>query len=337
MLRPPRIPGCKFFRGQEAKITTVTNTMNVTVILCTFNRCQLLARALDSLALSVLPDAVDWEVLVIDNNSTDRTQAVVHDFSSRFPGRFRYMFEPQPGKSFALNTGIRESRGNVLAFLDDDVTVEPTWLQNLTAPLCREDCAGVAGRILPEKSFSPPGWIPLGDRDALAPLAIFNPDREAGPLNTSPYGANMAFQKRVFEKYGAFRTDLGPLPGSGNPQKNEDSEFGQRLLAAGEMLRYEPSAVVYHAMPPHRVRKKYFLAWWFDKARADIQTNGIPVDARWFVAGVPLYLFRRLAVWTLRWLVAVEPTKRFSCKLRAWSCAGQILECHRQSRKIKKS
>jgi glucosyl-dolichyl phosphate glucuronosyltransferase len=310
--------------------------MNTTVILCTFNRCQDLAKALESMALSVLPNAVDWEVLVVDNNSTDRTRGVVNDFSSRFPGRFRYIFEPQPGKSFALNTGIRESRGDVLAFTDDDIVVESTWLQNLTAPLRREECVGVAGRILPENGFSPPRWIPLGDRDALAPLATFNPDREAGPLNTSPYGANMAFQKRVFEKYGGFRTDLGPLPGSGNPQKNEDSEFGQRLLAAGETLRYEPSAVVHHAMPPHRVRKEYFLAWWFDKSRADIQTYGIPVDTRWFVAHIPLYLFRRLAVWTLRWLVTVEPARRFSYKLNVWSCAGQILECHRQSLKSKR-
>jgi glycosyltransferase involved in cell wall biosynthesis len=310
--------------------------MNITVILCTFNRCQDLAKALDSVALSVVPNTVDWEVLVMDNNSTDRTRELVNDFSSRFPGRFRYAFEPQPGKSFALNTGIRESRGDVLAFLDDDVIVEPTWLQNLTAPLCRTDCAGVAGRILPEKGFSPPQWIPLGEQDALAPLAIFNPNREPGPLNTSPYGANMAFQKRVFEKYGGFRTDLGPLPGSGNPQKNEDSEFGQRLLAAGEMLHYEPCAIVYHAMPPHRLRKEYFLAWWFDKSRADIQTHGIPADTRWFVAHIPLYLFRRFTAWTLRWLVTVEPSRRFSCKLKVWSCAGQILECHRRSLKSKK-
>ena len=311
--------------------------MNITVILCTFNRSHLLATALDSVALSVLPGAVDWEVLVVDNNSTDQTHDVVKSFCQKYPGRFRYLFEPQPGKSRALNAGIREARGNTLAFLDDDVTVEPTWLQNLTAPLYREECVGVAGRILPEKNFSPPRWISLADRDATAPLAIFNPDREAGPLNTSPYGANMAFQKRVFEKYGGFRTDLGPLPGSGNPQKNEDSEFGQRLLAAGEMLRYEPSAVVYHAMPPHRVRKEYFLAWWFDKSRADIQTYGMPVDARWFVAHIPLQLFRRIAVWTLRWLVTFEPSRRFSSKLKVWLYAGQILECHRQSPKSKRS
>jgi glucosyl-dolichyl phosphate glucuronosyltransferase len=309
--------------------------MKITVILCTFNRCEILANALESVARSILPDAVDWEVLVVDNNSSDRTSDVVRSTSERYPGRFRYLFEPQPGKSRALNAGIREARGNLLAFIDDDVVVEPTWLQNLTAALNKGECAGVAGSILPEGSFSPPRWIPLKDQHALAPLAIFNPDREAGPLNESPYGANMAYQKRVFGRYGGFRTDLGPEPGSGNPQKCEDSEFGHRLLTAGETLRYEPTAVVYHSVPSNRVQKKYFLAWWFDKARSDIRAFGIPADTKWFVAGIPLYLFRRLVVWTLRWMVGVEPSRRFSCKLKVWTAAGMFLECFRQWRATK--
>jgi len=140
----------------------------------------------------------------------------------------------------------------------------------------------------------------------------------------------MAFQKKVFEKYEGFRTDLGPRPGS--EIRNEDTEFGHRLLAAGERLRYEPLAVVYHSVPENRVQKKYFLAWWFDKARADIRKCGIASDTRLFVAGIPLYLFRRLAVWTVRWIVAVEPSLRFSNKIKTWTVAGQILECYRQPR-----
>jgi hypothetical protein len=141
----------------------------------------------------------------------------------------------------------------------------------------------------------------------------------------------MAYDRRVFEKYGGFRTDLGPQPGSKNPQKSEDSEFGQRLLAVGEQLRYEPSAVVYHTVPPHRVQKKYFLDWWYDKARADIHVRGIPVGTS--VAGVPLILFRRLAGWTFRWALALQPARRFSYKLKVWTNMGEIRECYRISRK----
>lgn len=109
--------------------------MNITVILCTYNRCESLAKALESAAALRLPESVEWEVLVVDNNSTDQTREVVEAFCRRHTGRFRYLFERQQGKSYALNAGIREAGGNVLAFTDEDVTVEPPWLKNLTAAL----------------------------------------------------------------------------------------------------------------------------------------------------------------------------------------------------------
>jgi glucosyl-dolichyl phosphate glucuronosyltransferase len=303
--------------------------MNITVILCTYNRCQSLVKALGSVALSRLPESVAWEVLVVDNNSCDQTGDVVADFCARYPGRFRYLFESQPGKSYALNSGIAQAEGDVFAFMDDDVTVDPMWLQKLTAALLKGKWAGCGGRILPEWSFPPPRWLPDRGRYALAPLAVFDLGLEAGRLAEPPFGTNMAFQKAVFSKYGGFRTDLGPRPGS--EIRSEDSEFGSRLLAAGEQLWYEPLAIVYHSVPQNRLRRQYFLAWWFDKARADIRAFGLPVDIKLVLAGIPLRLFRRLAVWTVRWMLAVEPSRRFSNKLKVWSVAGQILECYRQA------
>lgn len=303
--------------------------MKITLIMCTYQRCHSLAKALQSVAGSTLPSAVEWEVLVVDNNSSDQTREVVEEISRRYPGRFRYLFEPQPGKSHALNAGIRNARGDVLAFMDDDATAESTWLQNLTAPLHHGPCVGVGGRILPEPNFSPPRWLPLQDRYALAPLAGFDLGPKAGPLTEPPFGTNMAFQKKVFEKYGGFRTDLGPRPGS--EIRSEDSEFGHRLLAAGEQLRYEPSAVIYHSVPQNRIQKSYFLAWWFDRGRAEIRQFGIPPEARLFVAGIPLYLVRRLAVWTVRWMVGIGPSRRFSNQLKTWTVAGQIREYYRKS------
>ncbi len=309
--------------------------MKVTVIVCTHNHCQILAKALESLAASTLPSSVEWEVLVVDNNSNDRTREVVEEYCRRFPGHFCYLFVSQPGKSHALNAGIRGARGDVLAFTDDDVTVEPKWLQNLTAPLYSAEWVGVGGRTLPEKGFTPPRWIPRKSLYALAPLALFDRGPEAIPLAEAPFGNNMAYRKAVFEKYGSFRIDLGPCPGGGTPQKSEDSEFGVRLLAACERLRYEPSAVLYHATPQNRLQKQYFLDWWFDKARADIRGFGIEPGTKWFVDGIPLTLFRRLAVWTARWMVTVGPSARFDCKIKVWSLAGQIVECHRLSLEAK--
>jgi glucosyl-dolichyl phosphate glucuronosyltransferase len=293
--------------------------MDITVILCTYNRCESLCAALDSVAASVIPEALSWEILVIDNNSTDHTRERAEKFVRLDPGRFRYVFERQPGKSHALNTGIRESRGTIVAFMDDDVTVEQTWLQNLTAPLRDERYAGSGGRILPQSAWAPPAWVPVTARYGLAPLAMFNLGDEAGALIEPPFGTNMAFQKWVFQKYGGFRADLGPRPGS--EIRNEDTEFGQRLLTAGEKLRYEPSAVVFHSIPEARLRKTYFLAWWFAKGRA---------DAREFKMNTAR-LHCSLAVWTLRWLIAVNPAVRFERKLIVCWKVGAIAERYRQA------
>ena len=186
--------------------------MNISVILCTYNRCEALKKALESAGGLRLPGEVEWEVLVVDNNSTDRTRAVVEDFCHRYPAHFRYLFEPQQGKSYALNAGIREAQGEVLAFMDDDVTVEPTWLNNLVMPLLRGEWAGSGGRILPERTFVPPPWLPREERYALAPLVMFDCGPDACELAEPPFGTNMAFRKEMFERYGGFRTDLGPDP-----------------------------------------------------------------------------------------------------------------------------
>ncbi len=304
--------------------------MHITVVLCTYNRSETLASALNSAAALTLPESVEWEVLVVDNNSNDKTCEVVTDFCKRHPSRFRYVFEPQQGKSLALNAGIRHAKGEILAFMDDDVKVEPNWLQNLTAALRNGECAGAGGRIIPAWTCSPPRWLSVKSRYAMAPLVAFDLGSDACQLRESPFGTNMAYRKEMFEKYGGFRTDLGPRPGS-EYGKSEDTEFGSRLLSAGERLRYEPSAVVYHPVPDNRMEKEYFLTWWFHKGEANIRQYGIRPGTKYYLAGIPLYLFRNLAMCTLRWMVAVQPCRRFSNKLTVWIKAGEILECYRQS------
>jgi len=138
----------------------VVKTTKITVIVCTYNRCQSLAKALDSIIAQIVPEPIGWEILVVDNNSSDQTRDVVEDFCLRYPRRFRYLLERQQGKSYALNAGIREARGDILAFTDDDVTVEPTWLNSLTSALHGSEWAGVGGRVLPDRNFSSPRWIP---------------------------------------------------------------------------------------------------------------------------------------------------------------------------------
>ena len=308
--------------------------MNISVILCTYNRCQNLAKALESIAASKLPESVEWEVLIIDNNSRDQTREVVEDFSCQHPGRFRYLFEPQQGKSHALNTGIREARGEILAFLDDDVTVVPTWLRNLTVSLDKGEWAGAGGRTLPANALIAPDWLALGGPNSMGHIicAHFDLGDEARELDRPPYGANMAFRKKLFEKYGLFRTDLGPSPNLEIPRTNEDTEFGRRLLAAGERLRYEPSAVVYHPIPEDRLQKEYFLKWWFDLGRASVREWGGGPS----VLGIPRPYLNILKLGTIvmaerlgRWMLSMNPRKRFYNKCWVWETAGHLKEYYR--------
>jgi glucosyl-dolichyl phosphate glucuronosyltransferase len=318
-------------RSESNIVNAEAVTMKVTVILCTYNRCERLASALESVLNSTLPASVQWEVLVVDNNSSDLTKSVVEESAHKHPGRLIYLFEPRQGKSYALNTGIKAAQGNVLAFMDDDVEVDREWLGRLVAKLNDRNWAGTGGRVLPQMGFVPPPWMDARARYGLAPLAIFDLGPEAGELREAPFGTNMAFRKEMFGKHGTFRTDLGPQPGS--EIRNEDSEFGSRLLAAGEHLWYEPSAVVYHHIPECRTQRQYFQKWWFDKARGDIRQSGFPKDTKWIVAGIPFYLFRRLARWTMQWTTSLREPARFSSKLQVWGLAGSILECYKQSQR----
>jgi glucosyl-dolichyl phosphate glucuronosyltransferase len=301
--------------------------MKITAILCTYNRSERLAGALDSLAASIVPENIEWEVLVVDNNSTDQTRKVVEGFSNGFPAHFRYLFEPRQGKSYALNSGIREARGEILAFVDDDVKVEPEWLHNLTSVLHEGEWTGSGGRILPPSGFSPPRWLALnGPRNlGMVLCAQFDLGNLPAELKDAPYGTNMAFRKETFDRYGGFRTDLGPGPD--NEIRNEDTEFGRRVMAAGERLRYVPSAIVYHEVHASRIRKQFFLRWWFDRGRGTIrEAEEIPGSRE-----ILKFLLRALPT-ALGWTISFDPQRRFYRKCMVWCAAGKLVEIYQQAK-----
>jgi glycosyltransferase involved in cell wall biosynthesis len=312
--------------GEKPAAKGTEERMNISVILCTYNRCQSLAKALDSLAASILPEDTEWEILVVDNKSKDQTWEVVEGFCQRYPGRFRYLFELRQGKSFALNSALREARGDILVFVDDDVKVEPTWLHELTASLHNGEWAGSGGRILPEPGFSPPRWLALdGPRNlGMVLCAQFDLGNVPGELKDAPFGTNMAFRREMFDKYGGFRGDLGPRP---SETRNEDTEFGRRLMAGGERLRYVPSAVVYHEVHESRVRKQFFLTWWFDHGRGDIRETGKTLRAREIVKLLGSTLRTALGS-----VLSFDQERRFYRRCMVWHAAGKLVEARRQSK-----
>jgi glucosyl-dolichyl phosphate glucuronosyltransferase len=299
---------------------------SISLILCTYNRCRSLAKTLESVAASNLPDSVVWDALVVDNNSNDQTRQVIEDFCRRYPRRFHHMFVSQQGRSHALNAAIQAAEGDILAFTDDDVTVEPAWLKNLTAPLEDGKWSGTAGRISLAIDVTPPPWLALrGPFNLGSCLAQFDEGDEQAELATAPFGANMAFRKCMFEKYGKFRTDLGRK--GRNLIGNEDTELAERLMAAGERLCYVPSAIVNHAVPPERLRKSYFRAYSFAYGRSVARQTGARVP----LCKIPLHSLRQFKQ-TLAGIFSVNPTwflspqGRFFCEVQVLQTLGQIVE-----------
>jgi glycosyltransferase involved in cell wall biosynthesis len=261
--------------------------------------------------------------LVVDNNSSDGTRDTVLRYVASNPQRFRYAFAATQGKSHALNTGVRLAEGEILAFTDDDVSIDSCWLARLVSVFDDPKVCGVGGRILPDWNSEPPVWLPSEAGLVSGPLVVFDLGTECIPIAEAPFGANMAFRKAAFQRWGEFRTDLGPRPGS--EIRGEDSEFCDRLIRNGETIYYQPTALVYHAIPPERLSKKYFVRWWFDKGRSEVraQDSALTPVAR-------LKAVFRLVISATKWSVASltssQPRKRFERRLIVATKLGAIAE-----------
>ncbi|MBY0374149.1 MAG: glycosyltransferase [Bryobacteraceae bacterium] len=293
--------------------------MTGSLIICTYNRAAKLERLFRGLAQpGVVPP--DWEILVVDNNSKDDTKQVTERFQQLRP-EVRYIFEPTPGKSHALNTGIREARGELLAFTDDDVEVEADWLKACELAFADPEVSGIGGKVLPRWTAPAPDWLPPEPRYRNGPLVEFDLGPKPGPLVEAPYGANLALRRAVFEKHGLFRTDLGPRPGS--EIRGEDSELYDRLRAGGERLLYWPQALVYHEVPLERLTKKFFLDWWQAKGYTETVLDE-EVGLKFF-----LRTWRSLIWWGLRWLTS-QGSERFQNQLIVWSKRGMLSACYQK-------
>jgi glycosyltransferase involved in cell wall biosynthesis len=304
--------------------------MDISIIICTFNRSQMLAKVLEDLDKQVVPRGVTWEALVVDNNSTDKTRAVVENFEKEGMAVFRYVFENRQGKSYALNSGIRAARGEIVAFTDDDVQIDPHWLWNLKKVFDEYDCGGVGGRIVPQWTCEKPKWLQAdGPNQLMDAIIQFDRGDMCCELKAMPFGANMAFKKSMFQKYGLFRLDLGPRPGC--KIYYEDTEFGLRVKSGGEKLMYAPDAIVYHPVEKERVEKGYYQSWYFGFGGAMVRTHRFP-QSTVFYCGVPRYFFKQFAKTMMRWVFTFESQKRFFYKLNTYLEAGKIAEAYNISR-----
>ncbi len=228
----------------------------IAVIICTYNRADCIVDALNSLVRQTFSHNL-FEVLLVNNNSTDNTAALCEHFSAGLSGfNYRYMLETKQGLSHARNRGIAEAKGSVIVFMDDDAVAEPDYLEKLFAFFSTTpDAAACGGRIYPRFESRRPRWmshfllsltssIDLGDRTKLFKRRQF------------PIGANMAVRKNRFDTYGVFNPDLGR---KGNSMDGaEEKDLFYRMIARGEKIYYVPDAIVHHYVPDRRLTFDFF-------------------------------------------------------------------------------
>lgn len=299
-----------------------TPRINASVIVCTYNRSASLQRTLRSLQQQVVEDGLTWEVLIVDNNSKDDTQAVVETFCATFP-RARYCYESRQGLSFARNHGIFQARGDIVLFTDDDVAPEPDWVQRLIAGMLATGCDACGGFIAPVWETPPPPWLTNRFHGFLAIKTERTDTYEIDAQSPLPFGANMAFRRDVFSRFGLFdvtRGRTGDILASG-----EDGELFARLVAGGGKVMFFGNARVHHAVESFRTTKRYFRRWRHQTSRNLAQSRGFAGSRR--IGGVPLYLYPQLLRAVVRAFMArvlEPPDAAFHKEIIVWHFIGSI-------------
>jgi glycosyltransferase involved in cell wall biosynthesis len=267
-----------------------TSAPAVSVVLCTFNRATLLAGALAALDRQI--DAPPYEVVVVDNNSTDGTRRIAESFAAS--GRIRRVHEPAQGLSHARNRGVATATAGILAFTDDDVRVDATWIRSIARAFAEHpDVDMVGGRVEPEWQAEPPAWL---RHTGHAPLALV--DYGAEPFRITPaaprclIGANVAVRRRSIERLGGFSPRVQRVgDGVGS---TEDHDFQTRLLETGASALYDPRIAARAIVPRERLSKRYHRAWHRGHGRfyALMRDPSFERSRTGTVFGVPAHVYR---------------------------------------------
>ncbi|HXO18337.1 MAG TPA: glycosyltransferase [Thermoanaerobaculia bacterium] len=225
----------------------------VSVVVCTRNRSQILAQS--SAALLAIDYPADrWEVLIVDNCSTDDTLAVAQEIARGRPDLVRVIEERELGLSATRNAGIRHARGEIIAFADDDAFPESAWLRMLVEALLQEDALVVGGPVEPWFQGQLPAWF---TERYLVYVTAWDKGPGIQPLtyNEYPRGANIAFRREVFERFGYFSTHLGY---KGNSLVSCDEiELCLRVERGGGRILYVPGARVRHITAAERITPRW--------------------------------------------------------------------------------
>ncbi len=289
--------------------------MQITIVLCTYNRQRSLFHALQSLSELEIDAALEYEIVAVDNNSSDQTKGTVESFIKK-NSHVRYVFEPKQGISNARNAGIANAKGEIILFVDDDVIIDPKMLTNIMHFTKEHDFDAIGGRVLPLYSPQTPQWI-KDCRDILSgPIVCHDYGDKIKLYDQTMFpfiGAMMVVKKNVFEELGGFKPELGV----GSGLLGEDTEFFIRIRNAGKKIYYNPDLLVWHPVEKSRVRLFYVARWSFMAGRYMAIQNTMTEDKGLiYYWGIPRYLFPRTLKNLGSFLLTIGNRKEFIKSLR---------------------
>ncbi|GIW94744.1 MAG: hypothetical protein KatS3mg110_2785 [Pirellulaceae bacterium] len=241
--RRPSLSPCSF--------PNTTTRPLISVVIPTFNRCVWLAEAVQSVLAQETSGLFDFEVVVVDNASTDETSETIARIAACSASKVRYVYEATPGDAPARNAGVRAAAGQWIAFCDDDQLAERTWLLELYRTAVRRRAAVVGGPILLLLSDDELAWCGPHLRALMRETQLY-PKSQLYRHHHVPGTGNALVYGRLFEELGGFDESFR--------EGGSDVDFFERVRRAGYALWYQPAAVMRHRVPPQRLSRP-FVRW----------------------------------------------------------------------------
>lgn len=265
------------------------NALALTVAICTYNRARDLEKTLGTLLQSSNALAINWELLVIDNNSSDDTPQIARRFAEQFP--LRYVVEPVQGIAHARNRAIHEARSPFVLFTDDDVDVLPGWLETYVNLLQRyPDLAFASGIIEPAWQAPPPEWVKQYAATWLSGMTVWchcgEEEHRFDIKHDYAYTANAGFKVEAIRAIGGFNTQLGRK--RNERMGGEDVQAVETLARQGYMGLYAPQAMVRHRIYPERWSQRFIFRNFLGHGKMCARLQKNPPQ-KWFGA-IPLGL-----------------------------------------------
>jgi hypothetical protein len=303
-------------RGQQEVSFRVGS---VSVVICTWNRCESLRSTLESLTHVTIPAGQEWEVVVVNNNCSDGTDEVLKAFQTKLP--LRTVFEPALGASRARNAGVAAASGDLLLFTDDDVELDAGWMTAYCAASdAWPDAWYFAGAIRPRFAQEVPHWLRTHQRALRGMLSLQDLGPESRPLRHDefPWGPNMAVRHKAFA-HASFDANIGRI-GLGQTRGSEESLF-QPLRDRGLGGMWIPAAIAYHHIPGSHATLRYFLRYYYGSGRGAARLRNPPSVGRQLLD--MRYPLRRLATDWSDWPARVANV--------TWRL-GRLVESRRRAR-----